>query len=999
MRKVIFSRFSVCIMVLVFAVQVPGYSQQAATVTETLKEGEQVGVPTQKESALPAQEKVTVPAINPYDIAIPEVIGRVEEVFQGAPDSPLIIHVQDAHANYEAQKNIKQILDHLRRNFLVKLIQLEGAASKLDPSVFAISYLKEANQKLADFLMRQGRLSGAEAFAIESEHPVELYGVEDATLYIENLKTFRSVYSHQKELDAYFNEMRLVAKDLRVKLLNEELLDLVRKMEEYSQEKIELLDYVLYLNALAEKHEVASLNDLTEITRFPNLVRILRLHELEKDVNEKALKPEAEALKQAFLDKGVTIEEKELVEKLDLSKKGMKPRIYFRRITALAERLDIDLLAYPKIRKFAEFLILQDEIEHRGLFGEVNRLERLLQKKMFKSREEQFLIDLVKGTELLTQYFKLEMNREKLAFVMKRYEKIKPSIIRKRLDYLANQYGVKPSEYKGDVSELDKLMDDVEYFYRVVIERDGHFISNVLNRMKESQTDRTVLITGGFHTDGVTRLLRKDNLSYIVVIPRIDVKQGPENYLKIMLESDTAVGSVFAGTFALAAAVESVKDLKDYIGNPMALIQKFAKVAGESRVFSAWVAKEQGTELDPAQMQAGIDKFNQDQGVVRVLNPGVLKVVAGTITVEGMRVSTPIGVMVIGLTLDGDKVNETIELESPVKPAATFPFDAVQPKLDITPLTERPAADIVPPTAGEALAQTLKAAKDVVPQAIVMGSMIVPGTDAELSEADLAEIARLPSGYAVQCFAQEFNKGRTVSEAVDQALARSTGVTASMLENVAPSGAEERLMVIPVPVESPMNAVGAQLVSVWQTLLANRLAGAVILGSGLRDIAIEMGMPRGLLERIEFVDVKTDKDLYEKLGLYNKTDKLSATYTQLLKTTADFQTGIGRILVPASLTSAFGALNPVTGVVQLTVPSAKADEAESVASVQVVALYALPTTGETPEQFQLRLRTLGLDELGGMVKFDGKVWSFTITEFVQKLYHEFQAARLVAIRA
>jgi len=492
--------------------------------------------------------------LNPYSISIPEAHGAIEEVFQGSPNSPLVVHIQDAHANYEAQSNIKAILHHLQQNYGVSLVQLEGAASKLNPATFEAAYLKEANAKLADYLMRQGRLSGAEAFAIESEEPVELYGVEDKVLYIENLRTFRAVYSHQADLDNFFKEMRMLAKDLRTKLLNAELLDLTRKMEAYAQERIELLDYLLYLNKLAEKYEIASLKDLSELVRFPNLVRILRLHDMEQTMDQRLLEQEVKELKQLFRQNKLGEEESLMVDKMGMKKTGVKPRIYFKKLNNMALNYDVDLLNYTQMRRFGEFLILQDEIEHHGLFSEVSRLERLLQKNLLKTKVEQLLIDLLKAIELLNQYFSLEVNREKLTFVIKRFEKIRASIIKERLDALAAKLEVMPSGYSGDTAVLDELMNKVEYFYRIVLERDKHFVENVMTRMQSAGEKKTVLITGGFHTDGMTRLLREKDISYVVMIPRVNVKEGSGTYVKVMLEEDTAVGTVFAGTFALAEA-------------------------------------------------------------------------------------------------------------------------------------------------------------------------------------------------------------------------------------------------------------------------------------------------------------------------------------------------------------------------------------------------------------------------------------------------------------
>lgn|GEM_PF-1610380 len=620
MRKFFGSKLGVILFVFIFLTSGNVYPQQAANIAEPIAEnGQGVGLkPPSTQTGVVASQAIRE-SLNPYNIGIPEKFGKIEEIFQGAPGSPVVVHIQDAHANYEAQLNIRKILNHLSKTYKMKLIQLEGASSKLNPAIFETAYLREANLKLADYLMREGRLSGAEAFAIESKEEIELHGIENRMLYMENLRTFRSVYSHQEEINEYFKAMRLLAKDLRTKLLNEELLDLTRNMEAYAQEKIDLVDYLLYLNGLAEKYKLASLKSLTEITRFPNLVRILRLRELEQRLDEKALKKESEALKTAFSEKTSSEEVQELLSNLELKKKGMKPRAYFRKITSLADQHGIDLLAYPEMRTMAEFLILQDEIEHHGLFNEVHRLEKLMQKRLFKRKEERHLIVLLRGMDLLEQYFKLEVNREKLAYVVKHYATIKASYIKTQLDQLAKDSGVLASDYAGNTQNIDQFMDQVEYFYRVVLERDRLFVENVLSKVKSSGTDRTVLITGGFHTDGLTNLLRKQNVSYLVVIPKVDVKQGNEKYVKIMMEKDSEVGSVFAGTFALQLELNTGVPL-EHIGPPGPLVTLLHLAAHLGAGLAVFKAVPKGVSPDVAiqQQRKTAEGFNGTQPFIKV---------------------------------------------------------------------------------------------------------------------------------------------------------------------------------------------------------------------------------------------------------------------------------------------------------------------------------------------------------------------------------------------
>lgn len=526
-------------------------AQTTANVSDVLSAGKDAfGLTSPSKVTSIDSEKLT--GLNPYSITIPQAWGNIEEVFQGLPDKPLVVHIQDAHSNYEAQVSIKNILGHLHKEYGMNVVHVEGASTKLDPSVFKNSYIKEANVKVADYMMREGMLSGAEAFAVEAETPVELYGIEDRLLYMENVRTFRSVYSHRQDLDAFFDEMRLLTKDLRNKYLNTELLDLTRKMEAYSHEQIELLDYLLFLNDLSEKHEIVSLRDLKQLSQFPNLVRIVRLHDLEEKIDQTSLLREAQDLRKKFNMKDSDFAEQQFLNLLEHPQKAMKPRSYYEKLNEMLDAKKITLLAYPQLRQFAEFLILQDEIEHHGFFKEVSEFEKFIQAKLLKTKTERHLMDLLKAIDLLDQFYRLEVNRERLSFIMERFDKIRASLIEKRLDYLAQQAGILPSRFEGDVTKLDELMNEVEYFYRIVLDRDRSFVTKVLEHVDIQSTGKTALVTGGFHTDGITRIFREQNVNYVVVTPKVDVNQGSETYLKVMLNEESALGTVFAGTFAVA---------------------------------------------------------------------------------------------------------------------------------------------------------------------------------------------------------------------------------------------------------------------------------------------------------------------------------------------------------------------------------------------------------------------------------------------------------------
>ena len=86
------------------------------------------------------------------DFKIPAEFGKVTDLIPAfspssfrhpSSESRLLIHIQEAHANYDAQKNIRNILQILTKDYGVKLILLEGAGNKLTPEIFNFFALKK----------------------------------------------------------------------------------------------------------------------------------------------------------------------------------------------------------------------------------------------------------------------------------------------------------------------------------------------------------------------------------------------------------------------------------------------------------------------------------------------------------------------------------------------------------------------------------------------------------------------------------------------------------------------------------------------------------------------------------------------------------------------------------------------------------------------------------------------------------------------------------------
>jgi hypothetical protein len=117
---------------------------------------------------------------------LPGTVGRVTSgtVFG---DGTLIVNIQDLHCHAEVQKNISRILEMIDAQYGIKNVMVEGAAGDIDTSWLSAIKDTAFKKKLADKLIAQGRLTGAEYYSIINNKPSILKGLEDPKLHSANI--------------------------------------------------------------------------------------------------------------------------------------------------------------------------------------------------------------------------------------------------------------------------------------------------------------------------------------------------------------------------------------------------------------------------------------------------------------------------------------------------------------------------------------------------------------------------------------------------------------------------------------------------------------------------------------------------------------------------------------------------------------------------------------------------------------------------------------------
>ncbi|OGR89433.1 MAG: hypothetical protein A2992_03420 [Elusimicrobia bacterium RIFCSPLOWO2_01_FULL_59_12] len=211
-------------------------------------------------------------------LALAPTLGVVTESYK-ADTGKCVILVQDLHLHYPTQKRILKILDHLyARNLITGPIAIEGLQGDYDTAPLASFPAGEIKDKLVDYFMRKGELSGDEAFAILRGESHRLQGVDDGKFYALNRGLYKSTLANRKSLEGRLARIQNDLAFLKKKHYNRALRALDRTEAYDVASAQQLLD-----QKLATAKSLAGDKDPKGAARVRNIIEIDHsLHFLDK---------------------------------------------------------------------------------------------------------------------------------------------------------------------------------------------------------------------------------------------------------------------------------------------------------------------------------------------------------------------------------------------------------------------------------------------------------------------------------------------------------------------------------------------------------------------------------------------------------------------------------------------------------------------------------------------------------------------------------------------
>jgi mRNA degradation ribonuclease J1/J2 len=451
------------------------------------------------------------------DFLIPYTSGRITDAKYYDSDT-MVINIQDLHCHPEVQKNISNILSLLDAKYKLTNIYVEGAIGQVDTSW--LTSIKDNNLKneIVGSLLSEGRLTGPEYFSVMSGNPKALKGIENGQLFKDNIVRLNRILNEQPAIQNILSDMKGHVDTLKNTYYVARHQDLEKLMEKFKTGDLTAEEYYQKLVHFSDGLGI----DIGDYRHFSAFVELMSL--------------------QGSLDLNKV--NKEIVKYISL----LKEKLPFTAYRLLSEKmndpeLNLYLLKFskqynipvpenlPQAARFLDYVALRQNVNPIEFIREENMLINDLHVRLSKSEDEKEIVFLISFFKQFSDYYSNKISAEEYESFTKDIERFN-LLWKKHID----------TKSLSAFAPYEKLFND---FYSTNIQRNDCFISTMFGQPAGSRGNSSVftspypdqiakttetlkdakkivvVVTGGFHTHGLSKLLSERHISYMVITPNV----------------------------------------------------------------------------------------------------------------------------------------------------------------------------------------------------------------------------------------------------------------------------------------------------------------------------------------------------------------------------------------------------------------------------------------------------------------------------------------------
>ncbi|MFT5206266.1 MAG: hypothetical protein ACI9CF_000001, partial [Candidatus Omnitrophota bacterium] len=238
----------------------------------------------------------------------------------------------------------------------------------------------------------------------------------------------------------------------------------------------------------------------------------------------------------------------------------------------LAQSIGLEVGSKPQIQNLIRLQVNESktalDIEHLDfelLLTEVNELDAAIYNHYLQSTRRQTLraIDIYVG--LLQKAYMIQLNSHEFNLLKELSPIMRPITWQAFINQNLSQLG-----YYDDIvlhnDILEKTQAKIIRFYNLVNQRDLSFIQNAKQTLKDTNQSIAFLIAGGYHTEHIMDLLKKNGYSYIILTPHIKYETNHARYEQSLLASlQTTIRDTISMALAAAPGGRAASRLTSFI--------------------------------------------------------------------------------------------------------------------------------------------------------------------------------------------------------------------------------------------------------------------------------------------------------------------------------------------------------------------------------------------------------------------------------------------------
>lgn len=509
------------------------------------------------------------------------------------PGDLIVVNVQDAHGNAEAQRNIARIIEsfvqekigtapyfsgqaeaNLGANTATNpgakklgavpnlIVGIEGARGAFNFHPYRSFPDAAITKEIAQYLLKESFITGpeyvgmtlglvpeqsveaedifsaaAEARSAGAQPPVTFWGIEREDLYLEHVRAFKDSAAEQKGAEEKYRALSELMAKVKGRSLNPLLRELDAKMALHRKQQIGLGAYIKFLTGAARQPSGS-----------PMIALLLRALTIEEAMDYKKVERERRELTSALTQKLPRSELKNLVgASLSYRLGHLTHTAFYQYLKQLCQAYGLALSQWPAMDQYIQYVLISERIQPDPLFKEIEALEQNALKAAVKTADEKAVIELSQDLALVEKLVSFGLSPQEWAV----YESRKALIdsIPERLEKYSAEIGRGAKSEDVSPADLFKLLSKFEAFNRAAIARNEVLVQNLLAKVSEGNGgELALMVTGGFHTDGVTKLLKEKQVAYAVLMPRLGKVDGDgTEYLDIFSRDKTPLEKLFTG--------------------------------------------------------------------------------------------------------------------------------------------------------------------------------------------------------------------------------------------------------------------------------------------------------------------------------------------------------------------------------------------------------------------------------------------------------------------